>query len=142
MGAHLYANFKLPRKVFAGADMVLMPSMFEPGGIVALEAMRYGAVPIVRCTGGLSDIVKDFDPKTKKGNGFSFQGDTSVGLLIAITRAVETYHNGKLWQKLMKNCMSEDFSWDHSMKEYVKLYKKVMELRKRQLHENPNPAFV
>lgn len=142
MGVHLYANFKLPRKVFAGADIMLMPSMFEPGGIVILEAQRYGAVPVVRRTGGLADIIRDFDPTTKKGNGFSFTGTKSIGLLIAITRAVETYRNKKLWATLVKNCMTEDFSWDASMKEYVKLYKKVLELRKRHIHENPDPAFM
>ncbi|MEP7167412.1 MAG: glycogen/starch synthase [Candidatus Woesebacteria bacterium] len=142
IGTHLYPNFKLPRKVFAGADMMLMPSLFEPGGIVALEAMRYGCIPIIRRTGGLSDVIKEFDPATKKGNGFSFTGNKSLGLLIAITRAVETYRNQKLWRSLMVNTMSQDFSWDNSMKEYLKLYRKVIAIRKNQLATNPNPAFV
>ncbi len=141
MGVHLYANFKLPRKVFAGSDMLLMPSMFEPGGIVALEAQRYGSVPIIRRTGGLADIITDFDPQTKKGNGFSFAGTTASDLLIAVTRAVETYRNVSLWKKLVKNCMSEDFSWDTSTKEYIKLYKKVGELRRRLTSDNPDPAY-
>lgn len=142
MGVHLYANFKLPRKVFAGADILLMPSMFEPGGIVALEAQRYGAVPVVRRTGGLSDILRDFDPTTKKGNGFSFVGTHPLGLLIAITRAVETYKNKKIWNSLVRNCMTEDFSWEASMRGYVKLYKKVIELRRRHVSDNPDPAFL
>ncbi|HSW90235.1 MAG TPA: glycogen/starch synthase, partial [Patescibacteria group bacterium] len=91
IGAHLYPNFKLPRKIFAGADMLLIPSMFEPGGIVALEALRYGCIPIVRRTGGLADIVKDFDPQSRKGNGFSFETAQGLYLLIACVRAIETF---------------------------------------------------
>lgn len=142
IGTHLYPNFKLPRKVFAGADMMLMPSLFEPGGIVALEAMRYGCIPIIRRTGGLSDVITEFDPASKKGNGFSFTGNKSLGLLIAITRAVETYRNQKLWKFLVVNTMSQDFSWENSMKEYVKLYRKVTAIRRNQLSPNPNPAFA
>lgn len=142
IGAHLYPNFKLPRKIFAGADMLLIPSMFEPGGIVALEALRYGCIPIVRKTGGLSDIVSDFEPQTKKGNGFSFIQAQGLYLLIACVRAVETYRNKGLWRKLMINAMATDFSWDQSMREYVTLYKKVLKLRKNKLSVNPSPAFV
>lgn len=141
IGAHLYPNFKLPRKIFAGADAILMPSIFEPGGIVALEAMRYGCIPIVRRTGGLADVISDFDPQTKKGNGFSFTSIDSMSLLIATIRALETYRNQKLWQQLIFNTMSSDFSWDFSMREYLKLYKKVILLRRQSLKTNPNPAY-
>src|SRR3989344_541187 len=72
VGTHLMANWQLPRKIFAGADILLMPSKFEPGGIVIIEGMRYGAVPIVRATGGLADIVTDFDIEKSTGNGFVF----------------------------------------------------------------------
>src|SRR5205085_7668819 len=72
IGLHLRMDFRLPRKIFAGADMFLVPSIFEPGGIVALEALRYGAVPIVRRTGGLNDIISEFDLNSGRGNGFSF----------------------------------------------------------------------
>lgn len=141
VGTHLYANFKLPRKIFAGSDVILMPSMFEPGGIVALEAMRYGCVPIVRRTGGLSDVVQDFNPTNKKGNGFSFSGTNSLGLLVAIARAVETYRNEKLWSRLVENAMNCDFSWESSTRDYEKLYKKVTAIRKNQLAINPDRAF-
>lgn len=141
VGAHLYPNFKLPRKIFAGADAILMPSIFEPGGIVALEAMRYGCVPIVRRTGGLADVITDFDPQTKKGNGFSFTSMDGMSLLIACIRALETYKNKRLWKTLIANTMNEDFSWDFSMREYVKLYKKVTLLRRQSTRPNPNPAY-
>lgn len=142
IGTHLYANFKLPHKIFAGSDMILMPSMFEPGGIVALEAMHYGCIPIVRRTGGLSDIIRDFNPATRKGNGFSFQGTNGLSLLIACIRAIETYRNQRLWTTLVTNAMSEDFSWDSSMREYAKLYKRVIRIRKERGRLNPQPSFL
>ncbi len=142
VGAHLYPNFKLPRKIFAGADAILMPSVFEPGGIVALEAMRYGCIPIVRRTGGLADVINDFDPQKRKGNGFSFSSIDGMSLLIASIRALETYKNKRLWKVLMQNAMREDFSWDFSMKEYVKLYKKVIAINKQSVKYNPSPAFT
>lgn len=142
VGAHLYPNFKLPRKIFAGADAILMPSIFEPGGIVALEAMRYGCIPIVRKTGGLADIIVDFDPQTKKGNGFSFSTIDGMSLLIACIRAIENYKNKRLWKSLITNAMTEDFSWDFSMREYVKLYKKVIALRRHSIRTNPSPAYT
>ena len=119
---HLSSDFNLPRKIFAGADIILMPSAFEPGGIVALEAQRYGAVPLVRKTGGLVDIVNDFDPVSKKGNGFSFTQKTPWALYDTIIRALTIYKQKKIWYALVKNCLSQDFSWDHAAKEYEDWY--------------------
>jgi starch synthase len=125
LGLHLMPNFRLPRKIFAGVDSLLLPSMFEPGGIVALEAMRYGAVPIVRRTGGLNDIVKDFDSVSKIGNGFSFRGKDDWSLYGAIIAAKTTFENKDLWEKLTRNCLEADFSWDYAAKEYQKWYRRV-----------------
>ena len=122
VGLHLVPDFRLPRKIFAGADLVLMPSLFEPGGIVALEALRYGAVPLVRKTGGLEDIVSDFDLVTGKGNGFSFSQKTPWALYGAIVKALTVYKQKGLWLKLVANCLSRDFSWDQSAKEYEDWY--------------------
>lgn len=119
---HLIPDFRLPRKIFAGADVVLMPSIFEPGGIVALEALRYGAVPLVRKTGGLEDIVSDFDLATTQGNGFSFRQKTPWALYGAIVKALTVYRQKNFWLKLVANCLSRDFSWDHSAKEYEDWY--------------------
>ena len=124
IGLHLLPNFKLPRKIFAGADALLLPSMFEPGGIVALESLRYGAVPIVRRTGGLNDIVTDFMP-SGEGNGFSFVGRDAWALYGAVVRAMTTFENKELWSKLVKNCLEADFSWDFVAKEYQKWYRQV-----------------
>lgn len=124
IGLHLMPNFRLPRKVFAGADGLLLPSMFEPGGIVALEALRYGTVPVVRRTGGLNDIVRDFGP-SGEGNGFSFIGRDAWSLYGAIVKTMTIYENKKLWYQLVKNCLESDFSWDHAAREYQKWYRAV-----------------
>lgn len=133
VGLHLLSNFKLPRKIFAGADGLLLPSLFEPGGIVALEALRYGAVPIVRRTGGLSDIIIDFNPTTEKGNGFSFSTKDAWSLSSAIIVAMTTFQNKRLWKKLVANCLSEDFSWEKVAKIYRSWYCRTIEIRKRSL---------
>ncbi len=141
IGLHLRSDFRLPRKLFAGGDIILIPSMFEPGGIVALEAMRYGAVPLVRRTGGLKDIVQNFNPNTGKGNGFSFQTKDAWSLYAAMIEALTTYKNTKVWNKLVENCLKEDFSWAHSAKEYERWYSRVIEERKRATSITPHPAY-
>lgn len=125
VGLYLMPDFKLPRKIFAGADALLMPSMFEPGGIVALEAMRYGAVPIVRRTGGLNDIVSDFLTDAQSGTGFSFATADAWSLYGAITAAMTIFSRKELWHLLIKNCLSSDFSWDFVATEYQKWYERV-----------------
>jgi starch synthase len=119
---HLSSDFQLPRKIFAGADMILIPSSFEPGGLVALEAQRYGAVPLVRRTGGLIDSVKDFDPMTKHGNGFSFKEKNSWALYGVMIRAITIYQQKPLWNKLVRNCLNQDFSWNKVAKKYENWY--------------------
>lgn len=125
VGVYLQPDFTLPRKVFAGADLLLLPSKFEPGGIVAMEAMRYGCVPLVRRTGGLNDIVTDFDPVTKTGNGFSFKEYDSWALFGCVAQALQLYKDRACWTRLAKNCMQSDFSWVHAAKEYEELYRKT-----------------
>jgi len=141
VGLHLRADFRLPRKIFAGADIILVPSIFEPGGIVALEALRYGAVPVVRRTGGLNDIITDFNPNTQKGNGFSFTNKDEWALFAAITEALTTYKNKTLWRELIRNCMLCDFSWENSAKEYEQWYERVIEERRRATGFTPHPAY-
>ncbi|MFC1621862.1 glycogen synthase [Patescibacteria group bacterium] len=122
VGLHPFPNFTLPRLVFGGCDCILFPSRFEPCGIVQIEALRYGAVPIVRKVGGLADTVENFDSVTKKGNGFVFSDFDVFSLFASIIRAAELFRNKKLWKKLQTNAMKSDFSWGFSGKEYVKLY--------------------
>jgi len=123
---HLRPSFSLPRKIFAGADLILMPSKFEPGGIVALEALRYGCVPLVRRTGGLNDIIEDFNPQDKTGNGFSFTTYDPWAFYGAVVSALTTYRDRDCWRRLVGNCLREDFSWDHSAREYEEIYRSLI----------------
>jgi len=132
VGTHLMANFTLPRKIFAGADILLMPSKYEPGGIVALEAMRYGCVPVARATGGLADSIINYDSATGIGTGFTFKNFSEMSFLTALVRALEIYRNKKVWKKIVYQTMKQDFSWEHSAKEYIKLYKRAVEIGKKQ----------
>jgi starch synthase len=129
VGIHPYPNFTMPRFLFSGCDCILYPSRFEPCGIVQLEAMRYGAVPIVRNVGGLSDTVENFDSLKAKGNGFVFNEFSEYSLYGQIVRAYELFKNKSLWKKLQINGMKSDFSWEHSAAEYVKLYERAITLR-------------
>ena len=126
VGIHPYPNFTLPRLLFAGCDCILYPSRFEPCGIVQIEAMRFGAIPIVRRVGGLADTVKDFDSGTGAGTGFVFNKFNEFSLYGQIVRAIEIYKNKPLWLKLQKNAMRSDFSWEYSAKEYAKLYERAL----------------
>lgn len=137
ISAHLFSDFKLPRRVFSGADVMLMPSLFEPGGIVALEALRFGAIPLVRRTGGLADIVKPYDVTKEKGNGFSFGHATAWALFASMVEAYCMFQNKKLWKKLVSNALADDFSWDHAAKSYdawyVEMLKNLETLKKKRL---------
>ena len=115
----------LPRMAFAGCDAILIPSKFEPSGLTQMEAMRYGAVPIVRKTGGLADTV--FDPllDQKNGTGFVFEKFDSFSMAIAIVRAYENYHHQKVWDQIQKNGMRQDFSWKKSAIKYAELFHKI-----------------
>ncbi|WP_448375932.1 glycogen synthase [Fervidobacterium sp.] len=115
----------LAQKIYAGCDMFLMPSRYEPCGLGQMYSLRYGTIPIVRYTGGLADTVKEYNPETLEGNGFGFEGVDSAHLLKAIAKAVYYYHNKEHWNKIVKNAMTTELSWDNSAKEYVKLYQRA-----------------
>jgi len=121
----------LPRKIFAGTDILLLPSKFEPGGIVVVEGMRYGAVPIVRKTGGLSDIVKPFDVESNTGIGFVFEKYDSFILGVTMVRALEIYKMKKVWRGLVRRCMLEDFSWEKVAEKYLDLYERAVNFRRK-----------
>ena len=112
-------------KIYAGSDMFLMPSKFEPCGLSQLIAMRYGSIPIVRETGGLKDTVPAFNPAEKTGRGFTFKTYNAYDMLDAIRRAVSVYENKEEWNACVKNAMSGDYSWKASAKKYIDLYKGI-----------------
>ncbi|MEI6478932.1 MAG: glycogen/starch synthase, partial [bacterium] len=120
----------LPHLVFAGVDSVLIPSKFEPSGLTQMEAMHYGAVPIVRKTGGLADTVVDYTPYNKESNGFVFSKFDSFSMLISVMRAYENFRNKAVWQRLQQAGMRRDFSWDRSAREYEALFNKVKDIPK------------
>jgi starch synthase len=122
----LQYNDALARNIYAGCDMLLMPSLYEPCGLSQMIAFRYGAVPVVRKTGGLKDTVTDYQPKTGLGTGFLFTEYSAEALVVALRRALEAYAAKTKWKRLMQRGMKQDFSWEHSAREYVKLYRKTM----------------
>jgi len=131
IATHLKFDQVLPHLVFAGADIVLVPSRFEPCGLAQMEAMRFGTIPIVRKTGGLSDSVEDYDPDKSTGTGFVFEKFDSSSLMIAFIRAFENFRDKSKWHRLQKRAMDANFSWEKSAKEYVKLFKRAMSQRSR-----------
>jgi starch synthase len=116
---------ELSHRIIAGSDMFLMPSRFEPCGLTQLYALGYGTAPIVRRTGGLADTVQDMD-KGKEGTGFVFDEASAPALRDAITRAVDLYKNTDGWQNMQRRAMKQDFSWDRSARDYVKLYTSLL----------------
>jgi starch synthase len=115
----------LASKIYAAADLFLMPSKFEPCGLSQLISMRYGSVPIVRETGGLKDTVKPFNPTDQTGTGFTFNSFDAYDMLDAIKRSLNAYHNAENWKAVQANAMNLDSSWKKSAKEYIKLYKSI-----------------
>ncbi|MBL7068292.1 MAG: glycogen synthase GlgA [Candidatus Omnitrophica bacterium] len=124
-GAKVAFDNPLAHKIEAGCDMFLMPSRYEPCGLNQMYSLRYATIPIVRATGGLKDTIEDFDPHTKKGNGFKFKEASCDAMLKAIGRAVGVFRDKKTWRALQKNGLRCDFSWDASAKRYLELYKKI-----------------
>jgi starch synthase len=116
----------LAKHLYAGCDMFLMPSHYEPCGLGQMMASRYGTVPVVRRTGGLTDTVADYNPKTGQGTGFLFEEYSASALIDCLRRALAVYRDRTKWRRLMRNGMKQDFSWERSAKEYVKVYRKAM----------------
>ncbi len=114
----------LARKIYAGADLFLMPSKSEPCGLSQMVALRYGTVPIVRETGGLKDSIQDSGDG--EGNGFTFKTYNAHDMLGAINRGIGAYNDKKYWDTLVKRAMECDFSWGKSANEYIKMYKQLL----------------
>ena len=128
-GIFLTFNASLARHIYAGSDLFLMPSRFEPCGLGQMIAMRYGSVPVVRAVGGLADTVVDYSPTSGTGTGFVFEAYDAMALYTALVRAVEIYRHRDIWHQLQIRCMQQDFSWENSARKYVELY-----MRARALH--------
>jgi len=120
----------LTHKIAAGADISLIPSLYEPCGLNQLYSFRYGTVPIVRATGGLGETVKPFNSKTLKGNGFVFKEYSYKALIKTVKKALNCYKNPDLWQKIMESGLRENFSWKTAARKYARLYQDALEIRR------------
>jgi len=126
--AFLQFDGALAQQIYAGCDIFLMPSHFEPCGMGQMMAMRYGALPLVRETGGLADTVVNYDNDTgERGTGFVFQWQEPSAVEGTLHWAINTYINRPdAWQKMQTNGMSTDFSWHKSAKEYIAMYQRAV----------------
>jgi starch synthase len=115
----------LAHKIEAGADIFVMPSRYEPCGLNQMYSLKYGTIPVVRATGGLDDVIIDFDGDRDHGNGFKFGPATSEALFRAVKRAIETYHKRGMWEKLVSNAMKCDYSWSRAAEKYFSLYRSI-----------------
>jgi starch synthase len=117
----------MAHKIEAGADIFLMPSRYEPGGLNQIYSLKYGTIPVVRATGGLQDTIDELPDGG--GNGFKFWGYDSNALLDALHRALATFRDKKVWTAMMQRGMMQDFSWEKPAEEYVRVYERVIENR-------------
>ena len=116
----------LGRRIYAGADLFLMPSRYEPCGLGQMIALRYGTIPIVRATGGLADSVRDLDEDEAGGNGFTFEGLDVPSLLDVVGRALGHYEDERRWRGWVRRAMREDLSWTGSAAQYVGVYERAV----------------
>jgi starch synthase len=125
VSANLMFSEPLARQIYAGANLFLMPSLFEPCGIGQIMAMRYRTVPIVRETGGLKDTVQSFNEFTGEGTGFSFTDYNAHDMLYTVQRAVKMYGDSAAWERILGNIKKKDFSWRKSAAAYLTLYEQL-----------------
>lgn len=127
MGVQIVFDERVAHRVIAGADIFIMPSRYEPGGLTQLYSLKYGTIPIVRATGGLKDSVTAYDSQTGKGTGFLFEQLNARAFLGTVDKAFDVYHEKKHWTRLMRNAMEADFSWKRSGRRYIDLYRGLAE---------------
>jgi starch synthase len=125
VAAHIGFDERLAHLIEAGADMFLMPSIFEPCGLNQMYSLRYGTVPIVTAVGGLDDTVQPYTARASGANGFKFREQTADALVRTVRQAVRLYHDKSVWLPLMRQGMAADHSWETSAREYVKVYRRA-----------------
>jgi len=113
----------LAHRIFAGCDLTLVPSRYEPCGLTQMYALRYGTIPVVRATGGLADTIQHFEPTTGLGNGSVFRDADPVGLMWGVRTALTWFDDPDTWSQLLANAMAADFSWQKQVRLYERLYR-------------------
>ena len=126
ISANIKFDNELAHKIYAASDIFLMPSLFEPCGLGQLIALRYGAVPIVRETGGLRDTIYPYNKYNKKGNGFGFKNYNANELISIIEYALDLYNDKEHWRGIVRQSMESNNSWDKSAQEYKELYEELL----------------
>jgi starch synthase len=128
LGLRIAFDEALSHKIYAGSDMFLIPSRYEPCGLTQMYSLRYGTVPVVRATGGLDDTIQEYDFRSQAGNGFRFDDYSAAGLVSAVKKAVGIFRQKERWRALLQKAMTYDFSWERSAREYIRLYHKISSL--------------
>jgi starch synthase len=128
LAVHLTFDAALAQRIYAGADLFLMPSRFEPCGLGQLISLRYGTVPVVRWTGGLADTVADYQAAIARGTGIVFRGYNATALAIALGRAIELYRQPARWREIRLQGMQRDVSWTASARQYADVYEEALTL--------------
>jgi starch synthase len=123
-------NIVYSHKVAAGADIMLVPSLYEPCGLNQLYGFRYGTVPVVRSTGGLKEMVKAYHHEKGDGNGFVFKEYSPTALAKIIEEAVSFYKKPLIWRKIIANGFNQDCSWKKAARKYERLYNKIINLKR------------
>ncbi|HUU38305.1 MAG TPA: glycogen synthase GlgA [Candidatus Desulfaltia sp.] len=127
-GLRIAFDESLSHKIYAGSDMFLIPSRYEPCGLAQMYSLRYGTVPVVRATGGLDDTIQEYDSAQGTGNGFKFEDYSATALLSSFRKAISVYRQKGRWRQLIQKAMAYDFSWEKSAREYLRLYQKLPNL--------------
>src|SRR4029077_938512 len=122
VGVRIGFDEGLAHLIEAGADIFLMPSRFEPCGLNQMYSLRYGTLPLVHGVGGLEDTVQAYTPRARRANGFKFPEPTAGALTRTMQSACRLYADREAWERLIRQAMSEDHSWETSAREYVKVY--------------------
>ena len=125
LGLKIAFDERIAHTIYAGSDLFLIPSRYEPCGLTQMYALKYGTIPVVRATGGLDDSIQEYDPLAGRGNGFKFVEAAPEALLSAAARSVEAFRRPQAWPALVGNAMAADFSWERSAAAYLDLYKKI-----------------
>jgi starch synthase len=116
---------RLAHRLYGGADILLMPSRYEPCGLAQMIAMRYGCLPLARATGGLRDTIHD-GPDYRENTGFLFRSASAEGFMEGLYRALDAFAHPSIWKRMQHNAMDQDFSWENSARQYAQIYMELV----------------